>query len=275
MEMISTARYRGYYSRWQASMNFYDVLAQTAYLLITSPEPIDHQLMKTHHGNKSAILALGSNRGLCGSYNSSVYRLVDVHMKQAKKQGRDLDIYAHGKKLVGTLHFHGLEPAQAFNDFDEVPSEDQVAEMADMFTAKYINGELDYFGIVYTRFYSVASQHAQTLAILPITELIDDLTTRATMIAPPEMAVENFYLSPSANDLFDELAKMIIRASIRNCFIDAALSEHLARIVAMRNATENAEEMIKELTAQYNRARQSQITAELLDIIGGVGVLNE
>ena len=134
-------------------------------------------------------------------------------------------------------------------------------------------GELDYFGIVYTRFYSVASQHAQTLTVLPISELIDDLTTRATLISPAEMAVENFYMSPSADELFDELAKMIVRASVRSCFIDAALSQHLARVVAMRNATENADEMVKELTAQYNRARQGQITSELLDIIGGVGVI--
>jgi F-type H+-transporting ATPase subunit gamma len=108
---------------------------------------------------------------------------------------------------------------------------------------------------------------------MPITELIDDLTTRATIISPPEMTVENVYMSPSANEIFDELAVMMVRASLRNCFIDAALSQHLARVVAMRNATENADEMVKELTAQYNRARQSQITSELLDIIGGVGVI--
>jgi F-type H+-transporting ATPase subunit gamma len=66
---------------------------------------------------------------------------------------------------------------------------------------------------------------------------------------------------------------MIVQASVRSCFIDAALSQHLARVVAMRNATENADEMVKELTAQYNRARQGQITSELLDIIGGVGAI--
>ena len=71
-------------------------------------------------------------------------------------------------------------------------------------------------------------------------------------------------MSPSANEIFDELATMIVRASLRNCFVDAALSQHLARVVAMRNATENADDMVKELTAQYNRARQGQITSELL-----------
>lgn len=273
MEMISTARYKSYYNRWAASTDFYDSLAQAAYLLLTSHEPIDHPLMKENSGKKAAILAIGSNRGLCGSYNSSVYRLVDVHVKQAKKLGKELDIYVQGRKLVSTLHFHGIEPTSVLTDFDEVPTDDQAGNIADRFIEQYINGELDYFGIVYTRFYSVASQHAQTLTVLPISELIDDLTTRATLITPPGMAAENFYMSPSADELFAELATMIVRASVRSCFIDAALSQHLARVVAMRNATENADEMTKALTAQYNRARQGQITSELLDIIGGVGAL--
>jgi F-type H+-transporting ATPase subunit gamma len=273
MEMISTSRYKSYYNRWTASTAFYDSLAQAAYLLVTSQEPIDHPLMKERTGGKGAILAIGSNRGLCGSYNSSIYRLVDVHAKRARRQGRQLAIYAHGRKLVSTLHFHGIEPTKVYTDFDEVPTDEQASEMADSFIEQYVSGELDYFGIVYTRFYSVASQHAQTLTVMPITELIDDLTTRATVISPLEMAVENVYMSPSANEIFDELATMMVRASLRSCFVDAALSQHLARVVAMRNATENADDMVKELTAQYNRARQSQITSELLDIIGGVGVV--
>jgi F-type H+-transporting ATPase subunit gamma len=111
------------------------------------------------------------------------------------------------------------------------------------------------------------------LTLMPLTELIDDLTTRATVIWPSELSFEDFYLSPSADKIIGDLARMLIRSSIRNCFVDAALSEHLARMVAMRNATDNAEEMIKDLTLQYNRARQTQITGELLDIIGGTGAL--
>jgi F-type H+-transporting ATPase subunit gamma len=273
MEMISTSRYKSYYNRRLADMQFYDTLAQVAYLLITSQELGEHPLIKRNTGQKTAILVLGSNRGLCGSYNSSVYRLVDVHAKRAKKAGQQLDIYAHGRKLVSTLHFHGIDPTKIYTDFDELPSEEQLKAMSADFIQRYVSGEISSLGVVYTRFYSVASQHAQTLTVMPITELIDDLATRATVIAPPEMMAENFYILPSPYEVFDEVAKMIVRASLRSCFIDAALSEHLARVVAMKNATENAEEMIKELTALYNRARQSQITSELLDIIGGVGAL--
>jgi F-type H+-transporting ATPase subunit gamma len=91
------------------------------------------------------------------------------------------------------------------------------------------------------------------------------------VIWPWDLTFEDFYMSPSAESIFGGLARMMVRTSLRRCFVEAALSEHLARVVAMRNATENADEMIKELTAEYNRARQGQITGELLDIIGGVG----
>ena len=99
-----------------------------------------------------------------------------------------------------------------------------------------------------TRFFSPASQKAQTLTILPMLELIDDLTTRATVIWPWELVFEDFLLSPSADDIFDGLSSMMIRTAMAGCFIEAATSEHLSRVVAMRNATDNADEMIEDLT---------------------------
>ena len=101
-------------------------------------------------------------------------------------------------------------------------------------------------------------------------ELIDDLTTRATTIWPWELEFEDFMVSPDVKVFFDELARMMINTAISGCFLEAACSEHLARVVAMRSATDNAGEMIESLTREYNRARQGQITGELMDIIGGV-----
>jgi F-type H+-transporting ATPase subunit gamma len=123
------------------------------------------------------------------------------------------------------------------------------------------------------RFHSVTGQQAQTLTIMPFTELIEDLATQAKAIWPWELTFDDFLMSPGPGQIIEALAKMTIHSSIKRCFTDAALSEHLARMVAMRNATENAQDMIKQLTADYNRARQGQITRELLDIIGGTGVL--
>jgi F-type H+-transporting ATPase subunit gamma len=136
-----------------------------------------------------------------------------------------------------------------------------------------MTGQIDSFGIVYKRFYSASSQRAETLTILPLPELVDDLTTRSQVMWPWDLTFDDFLMTPSADRIVESLARMLILYSIQSCFMDAVLSEHLARMIAMRNATDNAEDMIKQLTTDYNRARQTQITSELLDIVSGMGAL--
>jgi len=273
MQMVSTAMYKSYYNKWLAVVDYHDALAQAGYLLLSSRVPIENPLLKENSSGRSAVLAIGSKRGLCGSYNNAVYRLLDVHIKRTKSLGKKLDIYAPTGKIVNVLNYHGIPPAKVYDDIGEMPTDSQIHDMADEFMGQYMAGELDYFGIVYMRFYSMSSQQAQTLTVMPLTELIDDLTTRAKAIWPWDLSFEDFYLSPSPAEIIEGLGRMIIHSSIKSCFMDAILSEHVARMVAMRNATENADEMIKELTAEYNRARQTQITGELLDIISGTGDL--
>jgi F-type H+-transporting ATPase subunit gamma len=171
------------------------------------------------------------------------------------------------------MTFHGLTPTKVYTDVDEMPTNLQIRTIADEFLDQYMAGGLDYFGIVYMRFHSASSQQAQTLTILPLLELVDDLTTRSQPIWPWDLTFEDFYLSPSAPVIIENLARMLVQYSIQSCFVDAALSEHLARMIAMRNATDNAEDMIKQLTTDYNRARQTQITSELLDIVSGMGTM--
>ena len=272
METISAVRYRQYYNQWAQGIAFYDTLAQLAYLMVTAQSRVEHPLLDDRKvkSNKNALIVIGSDRGLCGAYNSEIFRQIDTHVKMAKRFGRELQIYAKGKKVQGYLEHLKIEPMHIYDDFSEVPTAEQANEIADFFTKEYLQGRIDRLGIVYTRFFSPASQKAQTLTVLPVVDLIDDLTTRATVIWPWELNFEDFELSPSATDIFETLAKMIIRTSVLGCFLEAAVSEHLARVVCMRNASDNADEMIKELTKDYNRARQGQITVELLDIVGGV-----
>ena len=107
------------------------------------------------------------------------------------------------------------------------------------------------------------------MTIMPLTELIDHLITRAKAIWPWDLVFEDFYMSPSPDEIIESIARMIMHAIIKECFLEACLSEHVARMMAMRSATKNAEDMIRDLTAEYNKARQTQITNELLDIISG------
>ncbi|MGD0784848.1 MAG: ATP synthase F1 subunit gamma [Sedimentisphaerales bacterium] len=273
MEMISTTRYKYFLNRWVAAKEYHDALAKAGYLLATSQKLVKHLLMKENSSGHSAILVIGSNRGLCGSYNSYIFDAMKVHLNKAKSTGEKLDIYAPDRRLIGMLNYHGITPVKIYEDMPEMPEDTQIDDITDYFIEQYLSGKLSYFGIVYMRYNSVSSQRAQTLTIMPLTELIDDLTTRATIIWPWTLSVEDFYFSPSVTEIIENLARMIIRSSIKTCFMDAILSEHVSRMVAMKNATENADEMIDELTTEYNRARQGQITGELLDIISGAEVI--
>jgi len=270
--MMSTAKYKAYHGKWIATVDFYDALARAAFLLLTARQPLDHPLLKDNSSGRAAILAIGSDRGLCGPYNNRICRLVEENIRTAKGRAKKADIYATGSRLVHSLNFHEIVPVRVYEDIQGMPTETQLDQIAQDFIGQYTDCKIDYLGVVYMRFYSSTSQQAQTLTVMPLTELIDDLTTRAKVIWPWEYTFEDFFMSPSAGLVIEGLAKMIMRSSIKNCFMEALLSEHVARMVAMRSATENADDMIRQLTGEYNRARQSQITAELLDIIGGTGV---
>lgn len=270
METISAVRYRQYYSQWQEGQAFYESLAQLAYLAVSAEQSIDHPLMKSPASKAQAVIVIGSDRGLCGAYNNDLYRQIDTHVKMAHRFGRQIHFYAKGRKVLGYLEHRGITPINIYDEFAEVPTVEQAKAIADYFIEQYLTGQIGRLGIVYNRFFSAASQKVQTLTVLPVVDLIDDLTTRATAIWPWELNFEDFMLRPSAAEIFDGLASMIIRTSILGCFLEAAVSEHLSRVVCMRNAADNAEDMIKELSKEYNRARQGQITVELLDIVSGV-----
>lgn len=273
LEMISSARYKAYSGRWALTGEYRDALARIAYLLTTAEKPPDHPVLRQNSSGRIAILAIGSRKGLCGSYNSDVFHLLEVHIEQAKARGNQLDIYVPRSRLEGVMAYHGLTPTKVYTDLDEMPTDPQIRTISEEFVSQYVAGTLDYIGIIYKRFFSASSQQAQTLTILPMHDLVDDLTTRAQVMWPWDLTFEDFYLSPAADEIIEGLARMLVHYSIRSCFLDAVLSEHLARMIAMRNATDNADDMIKQLTQDYNRARQTQITSELLDIVSGMGDL--
>ncbi|MCE5340793.1 MAG: F0F1 ATP synthase subunit gamma [Planctomycetaceae bacterium] len=273
MEMVSTAKYKTYHHRRDIAAEYENALSQIGYLMVTSQEPIDHPLLKQNKSNRSSVLAVGSTRGLCGSYNSHISHLIDVHIKNAAQFNRELDIYATESRLLSTIAYKGITPQKVYPNIDKCLEGVGIDEITDHCIDRYMAGEIDNFDIAYMQYFSASSQSVQTMTILPLTELIDSLTTRSTAIWPYDISFEEFYLSPKAFEVIKGLARIIVRASIEFCFMDAALSEHLARMVAMRSATDNAETMIKKLTNEYNTARQSKITGDLLDIVGGTGAL--
>lgn len=273
MQIVSTARFKSIHRQWLADADYHDALAQAGYLLVSSETPLAHPLLQENESKKNAILVIGSKAGLCGGYNANIWHMVQRHIQLAERMGRELEIVAPSSRLLHLLRSRGVKVSTIYEDLHEIPSAREIDQIADGFVARYMAGELDSFGIVYMRFHSAGHQQAQTMTIMPLTELIDHLLTTAKVLWPWALSFEDFDTSPAADEMIESLARMIIHATIRACFLDALLSEHVARMTAMRSASKNADTMIGDLTQQYNRARQTQITGELLDIIGGTGVL--
>jgi len=273
MQIVSTAAFKSHYRKWLAVAEYHLALAQAGYLLVTSETPLEHPLLKDNSSGQSAVLVIGSKGGLCGSYNTAIYEHLGKHIDMAKSAGKNLSIYAPQGRLIGLLHARGVALAKTYSGLGEVPSDAQIHDITFDFVDQYVAGKLDYFGVAYMAFHSPGHQQAQTMTILPLADLIDHLITRARAIWPWDLVFEDFLMSPSPEEIIESLATMIVHTTIKGCFLEAALSEHVARMVAMRNATKNAEDMIRDLTAEYNRARQTNITSELLDIISGMGVL--
>jgi F-type H+-transporting ATPase subunit gamma len=156
----------------------------------------------------------------------------------------------------------------AYNQFDDQPKFHDVDEIANRYLDEYVTGKLDRLEVVYTRFVSVAKQIATQETLLPFGELA------GAEGAPAQRAGESQYeFLPSAASILAEVVPTSFKVKLFKCFLDAAVSEQIARMVAMKSATENAGDIIRSLSRTYNRARQSQITNEIMEVIGGAEAL--
>ena len=268
MELIATARFKKAMDRSVAARDYTASLAKILSNIAAVGADVDHPLLEVRPTKRSAVLVLTGNRGLCGGYNGNVVRQAMAMIGQWKSEQVDAQVAVSGKRGITALKFRGIPMADAYTTFEDKPEYAAVAPIGEAYLAAYAAGEIDRLDVVYTRFYGIAKQEAVAETLLPM--------------APPEAAGEaarlasdeyDFY--PSAESILEELLPASFMASLFKCFLDAAVSEQVARMVAMKAATENAGGLIKNLSRQYNRARQSQITGEIMEILGGVEALKQ
>lgn len=214
------------------------------------------------------LLVLSANRGLCGGYNGGVLRLATAKWKELRNSVENLRLEVSGKRGISGLRFRKIIPDETFTHFEDRPLFEEVEVLANRYLEAFETGQLDRLDIVYTKFESLSRQHAVAETLLPIGDLGAD--------EEEEPAGESMYdFLPSAESILDEVVPMSFKVKLFKCFLDAAVSEQVARMMAMKAATENADQIISNLTMTYNRARQGQITNELLEVIGGAEALNK
>lgn len=266
MELIATSRFKRAMDRATEAAAYTKKLAEIVGDLGSADLKFTHPLLQSREEPGNAVLlVLTSNRGLCGGYNGGVLRRANGVMRELEAAEINYDLEVSGKRGIKYYAFQKVESAQSYTHFEDKPTFDEVEELASRYAEDFISGKIDRLDVAYVEFESISRQKARVETLLPIESLgADDAAGGA--------AVDYEFL-PSAGEILEEIVPASFRARLFKCFLDAAVSEQIARMVAMKGATENADEMAGDLSQQYNRARQAQITSELAEIIGGAAAL--
>jgi F-type H+-transporting ATPase subunit gamma len=270
MELIATAQFRKAQDRAVEAEPFTRKIAEMAADLSASAGDLTHPLLQRREEiHNSLLLVLSSNRGLCGGYNAAILREATHHIRQTQSEGITLHLELSGKRAIN-YYRHLRIPAEAtYTHFEEKPRYDEVEQLANRYLEGYIAGRLDRVEVAYMKYFNAARQAPVVETLLPLSAVV---ATTEKKPAKEETRIEYEFL-PSAADILQEILPVSFKVRLFKSFLDAAVSEQIARRVAMKAATENANEMIKTLTRQYNRARQAQITKEIAEVIGGAAAL--
>ncbi len=268
MELIATARFKKAMDRASEAKAYTQKIAEIVGDLSAADLSFSHPLLqKRDNEERVLLLVLTSNRGLCGGYNSGVLRQAGICLRELEKTRKNLVLEVSGKRGISSFKFEGQKTDLEFTHFEDKPTFEEVDELATRYVDLYTTGAVDRIEVAYTEFQSVARQTAKVETLLPIQDLSSDSKEEHSL------AVDYEFL-PDAEAILEEIVPAAFKAKLFKCFLDAAVSEQVARMVAMKGATENADEMIGDLSTKYNRARQSQITSELSEIIGGALALD-
>lgn len=220
-----------------------------------------HELLAKRENSKHiALLVIAGNRGLCGNYNTAIVEQTIQAREQFLSEAKEVDIYTAGKKAFFAFQYKDIPVKEEYHLSDDRPSMDSIVFLANHFIDAFQKKDYDEVWILYTYKMRIVKE-----CLLPIAV--------AEQKAEEEEEEEDYILySPERKVLLESLLPHSIQIQIYSALLNAIVSEQTARMLAMKQASENAENMIKELTKQYNRARQAQITREMLEILSGVEI---
>ncbi|MGB7860544.1 MAG: F0F1 ATP synthase subunit gamma [Acidimicrobiia bacterium] len=225
-----------------------------------------HQLLERRDAKTVGLLLVSSDRGLAGAYASNIIRLAEGRIRDLERDGKDVLIYAVGKKAQSYFRYRGYQIENAYLGVTDTPGYGDARAVANQLMEHYATQRIDAVEALFTRFQSALTQAPTVLEILPITPT--EAEDEDQQISPISYGFE-----PDPDEILSRLLPRYVEAVIFNILLEASASEHSARRRAMKAATDNAEELIKTLTVQANRARQAEITTAITEIVGGAEAL--
>lgn len=268
MELVATSKAKKAQDRVVATTPYSTRLGELL-VSLSRAGTVEHPLLGAQgRVRRTALLVITANRGLCGGYNSSVLHLAERIRAAELTDGRDVDVYVVGRKAISRMKFLRISVVESFTRFDDRPTFKDASAIADLFMGRFLAGEIDRAVVVSTRYLSAGSQVARANALLPIEP-------------PPAESQEpndtggsvEFLFEPDPASILDALLPLSVQTVMYRLLVEAVASEQISRRMAMKRATDNAEEMIENYTRLYNRSRQAGITQQINEIVSGASAL--
>jgi F-type H+-transporting ATPase subunit gamma len=268
LELVSASKLRRAQLRIEALRPYADRMRELEMEAASRADVHGQPLLARRETKVSALLVVTGDRGLAGAFNAQVLRAAVADGRRARGAGEETRWLAVGKRGIGSLRFRGLELMQSWQGFTDRPGYGDAAAIAQSICEAYRDGTVDRIAIVYNHFESALTQRVVVEELLPIPE------GRLADVSPRERALEGSVIfEPEAADILDGLLQRSIEIAIYRALLESAASEHGARMTAMGNASKNANELIDGLTLAMNRARQAEITQEILEVVAGADAL--
>ncbi len=265
MELIATARFKKAMDRATEAEAYTRKIAELAADLSASAAGLTHPLLEKREQVKNTlVLVLAANRGLCGGYNAIILREANASLRQVRASGSALHLELSGKRAITYFRFQGVAAEATYTHFEEKPTYDEVEVLANKYLDAYVKGAIDRVQVVYMKFFSAGRQRPVVETLLPL-----DAVPGGQAPAEPTKGKVEYEFYPDAKGILEEILPVSFKVRLFKCFLDAAVSEQIARRAAMKAATDKTTDMIKLISSQYNRARQAQITKEISEILGG------
>lgn len=277
LELVAAARLRRAEQRIEALRPYADAIrrmtrqaAEAAGRVPSLPILEEHEQVST-----VGLLLIAGDRGLAGAFNSNIVRAGVAAGREHDAGGRTPVYFASGRRPATSLTFRGFQPADTFTGFTDRPAYADARRIADRLMAAYVDNEVDQVEIIYNGYISPVSQVVRRETLLPLQQatLLDDEESDSAEDSDPSRRKSEHHAlvdyEPDPEEILKRLVPDYVEISIYRALLESTASEHGARMTAMRNASDNASELIKNLTLEMNRARQAEITQEILEVVAG------
>lgn len=268
MKLVSTVKLQRAKGRAESSKPYFDYMYNTVSSMLAKSGNISHPYLQAGDSPKKAIIVITSNRGLAGGYNSNITKL--IRNSDIKKE--DAVIYAVGRKGRDTLARYGYEIKADYSEVINEPMYKDAVEIGAAVLEAFSNNEVGEIYLAYTSFKNTVTHIPTLIKLLPVDPSMGKKEESSEAKSVEDLTLMNY--EPSAEEALDMIIPKYMNSLIYGALVEALASENGARMQAMDSATNNAEEMISDLSLSYNRARQSSITQELTEIVAGASAIS-